>query len=70
MISMYVYPDPQGDTYVIIRGPLRDWLIRRRQPAMYSPLIRGWWLRKDRLDEVLALAELDHLNVRVRGDVT
>ena len=62
---MYVY-DPGEPRYVLLKGALRAWLIERRQPAYYAPADRGWWLRRERLDEVLALAELDHIVVRLR----
>lgn len=63
--NLVVYDDNTSDRYVVVRGMLRDWLIRHRQPAMYGAIVHGWWVRRDRIDEIVSLAELDHIPVKI-----
>jgi hypothetical protein len=59
---------PSGSPrYRLIKGPLKDWLIANRIPAMYSARQRGWSVRSDRLPDLLALAQRDGIPVRFRG---
>ncbi|WP_137120922.1 hypothetical protein [Segeticoccus rhizosphaerae] len=53
--------------YVTLRGPLRDFLIRHKVPAMHNNRTRGWALRRERLADVLALAEAEGHQVRMIG---
>lgn len=66
---LFVY-ETTGRT-VLIRSSVwtqtRDWLKARRVPAQWSPGDRGWRLRRDRLDEVLVMAEAEGLSVRNKG---
>ena len=60
---MTVYAPP-GASYALVRGRLKPWLIRHSIPAMHSATARGWWVRTERLPDVLALADLDHVAVK------
>lgn len=71
MSRVYVYGLPENVRYTLVRGVnLRDWLRDRSIPAMWSPARKGWLIRNDRLGDVLARAELDGYDVRMKGSVT
>ncbi|CCH77733.1 hypothetical protein BN12_220011 [Nostocoides japonicum T1-X7] len=67
--QLYVYEMP-GRT-VLLRSSVwtetRDWLKARRVPAQWSPGDRGWHLRRDRLGEVLLMAEAEGIRVQPKG---
>jgi hypothetical protein len=67
---IYAYGMPENVRYTLVRGHLREWLREHSIPAMWSPARKGWLIRTDRLGDVLALAELDGYDVRLKGSVT
>ena len=66
--QIYVY-EMSSPRYVLVRGFIREWLKSRDLPAMYSARLKGWCVRKDRLGDVLARAEFDGFDVRLKGQV-
>lgn len=58
MATMRVYAVP-GETYALLRGPLRDWLKDRHIPAMHSRMRRGWHVRSERIPDLVAEAQVD-----------
>ncbi|WP_155892994.1 hypothetical protein [Intrasporangium chromatireducens] len=69
MTAMFVYGMPDSPRYALVKGRLRDWLCENGIPAMWSPPLRGWRVRLDRLGDVLALAERDGIRVHMKGAV-
>lgn len=70
MRRLYVYGMPENVRYTLVRGHLREWLKDSAIPAMWSPARKGWLIRTDRIGDVLARAELDGYDVRMKGAVT
>jgi hypothetical protein len=54
--------------YTLLKGNLRDWLSENEILALSSPRNRGWWLRSERLPDVLALAE--HQGVLIKSGMS
>jgi len=48
----------------LVKGSIRNWLIENSIPAMYSPTARGWWVRNERIVDLVALAEYQGLVVK------
>ena len=67
MKAMFVYGDPSNVRYALLKGPLREWLKGHRIPALWSSSSHGWWVRLDRLGDVIAQAERDGYRVRMKG---
>lgn len=63
---LYVYDLPDSH-YTLVRGRLRDWLTAQRIPALNSPRLRGWQVRTERVPDLLAKAEADGFEVRLKG---
>ncbi len=60
--------DDGDPRYVTLRGALLSvWLKDHRMPAVRSPLDRGYRLHRDRLADVLAIAQEGGVAVRMRG---
>ena len=55
--TVLVIGESDGRRYTLIKGSVKDWLGENRIPALWSPLNRGWWLRTERVADVVALAE-------------
>jgi hypothetical protein len=56
--------DTTDPRHVVLRGALRNYLRENGIPAMWSPSVRGWHLRRDRLADVVARLEHDGWDVR------
>lgn len=68
MMRVYVY-DGTDPRHVLMRGPLGGFLKAARIPAMWSPRSRGWWVRRERVGDVLAQLAHDGYDVQSkRGD--
>ncbi len=65
---LYVY-GTDNLRYTLVRGHLREWLRDNGIPAMWSPLRKGWQVRTDRIGDLIARAELDGFDVRMKGAV-
>jgi hypothetical protein len=51
--------------YTLCKGSdIKGWFAANRIPALWSPLNRGWWLRSERLPDVVALAQHQGLVVK------
>ena len=68
MRRLYVY-GTDNLRYTLVRGHLREWLRDNGIPAMWSPLRKGWQVRTDRIGDLIARAELDGFDVRMKGAV-
>lgn len=67
---LYVWGISGNLRYTLVRGVnLRDWLRDSGIPAMWSPLRKGWQVRTDRIGDLIARAELDGFDVRMKGAV-
>ncbi len=64
MNIVFVYDVPEEETFVLVRGQVGGWFRGRRIPAYRTNINNGWWLRRDRLDDVLADMELSGIYVR------
>lgn len=62
---VYLY-EAEG-AHVLVRGPVRDFLRDNRVPARRSPMDRGWWVRRERVPDLVALLEVAGYVVRPRG---
>ena len=70
MRRLYVLGISGNLRYTLVRGvDLRDWLRDNGIPAMWSPLRKGWQVRTDRIGDLIARAELDGFDVRMKGAV-
>ncbi len=56
MNAVYVYAIP-GEKYALVRGYVGGWFRDRRIPALRSNMHNGWWLRQERVADVIALLE-------------
>ncbi|MDQ2782720.1 MAG: hypothetical protein M3Y26_09345 [Actinomycetota bacterium] len=63
MKAAYVYAIP-GNTYALCRGRLGGWFRSHGIPAYRSNVHNGWWVRAERVDDVVALMQDDGLLVR------
>jgi hypothetical protein len=61
---VYLYTTPSSERYVLARGHVGRWFRDRGIPALRSPMNGGYWIRKERADEVEAM--LDRAGVLVR----
>jgi len=61
--TVYIYESGQKN-HVLVRGHVGGWFRDHRIPAYHSNLHNGWWLRRDRRDDVLALLQHSGLSVR------
>ena len=52
------------NNYTLVKGNVSDWLAHNRIPALGTPMNRGWWIRNERLPDVVALAEHQGLIVK------
>lgn len=62
-----VYLFEAEGAYVLLRGPVRDFLRDNGVPARRSPMDRGWWVRRERVPDLVALLEVAGYAVRPRG---
>ena len=61
-VWIYAVPDA---TYALVRGHVGRWL-KDHVPAYRSNMNSGWWLRSERVSDVVANLELDGYRVVVR----
>ncbi|MGG5258793.1 hypothetical protein [Phycicoccus avicenniae] len=64
-LPVYIYE--HTGRHVLVCGPIRDWLRRNGIPATRSAVERGWWIRRERLADLVAQLEIDGYTVRPRG---
>ena len=64
-MRMTIVDDPVNVRYVIVKGHVRQWLKDNGVPAMWLPRHRGFCMRRDRLPDLLALADVQGHRVRV-----
>lgn len=60
---VFVYESP-GESYVLVRGYVGGWFRGRGIPAYRSHMHNGWWVRRERADDVLAEMQAGGLWVR------
>lgn len=65
MNAVYIYAIP-GERYALVRGHVGGWFRDRRIPALRSSMHNGWWLRQERVDDVMALLEWSGMGVTYR----
>lgn len=64
-LSAYIYAVP-SETYALVRGPrVGRWFRDQRIPAMRSPSNNGYWLRQERVPDVVARMEHDGVRVHL-----
>jgi hypothetical protein len=69
MTRVYIYGQRSNPRYTLVRGMIRGWLIERQIPAMWSPMHKGWHVRTERVGDLIAQAELDGFEVRMKGEL-
>lgn len=57
MNPVFIYETPDDGHYVLVRGRVGGWFRDQRIPAYRSNIHNGWWLRRERLDDVMALMQ-------------
>ncbi len=62
MNAVYIYAIP-GETYALVRGHVGGWFRERRIPALRSNMHNGWWIRQERVADVVALLERSGIGV-------
>lgn len=68
MMRVYIY-DGTDPKHVLVRGPVGQSLKAAKVPALWSNRSRGWWLRRERVADVLAQLDRQGYDVRSRrGD--
>jgi hypothetical protein len=55
----------EDGNYTLVKGNVRTWLADNRIPALWSPMNHGWWVRTERIPDLLAAAEVEGLIVKV-----
>ncbi len=68
MNQVYVYAIP-GEKFALVRGRVGGWFREWRIPAYRSNMHGGWWLRQERVDDVMALLEMSGRNVTYRRHI-
>jgi hypothetical protein len=63
--TVYIYADP-GERYALVRGYVGGWFRERRIPAYRSNMQNGWWIRQERVDDIVAALETSGRNVTYR----
>jgi hypothetical protein len=53
------------DLHTVVKGNWRDWLAERQIPATWSASQRGWFVRNERIADLVAMAEHEGLIVKV-----
>jgi len=51
--AVYIYALP-GERHALVRGNVGGWFRDRRIPALRTNLHSGWWLRQERVPDVMA----------------
>jgi len=65
-LHLTVVDDTASSRYVTVKGRAREWLRDNAIPAMWSPRVRGFRVRRERLPDLLALADSQGHRVAVR----
>lgn len=63
MNLVFVYAVP-GEKYALVRGHVGGWFRARRIPAYRSNMHNGWWLRQERVADVMAGMDVSGLVCR------
>jgi hypothetical protein len=66
---IYVYGLRENVRYTLLRGQLGAWFKARGIPATRTPRLKGWCVRSERIGDVIALAESDGFEVRMKGEL-
>lgn len=64
---LLVYGLKESSRYTLLRGPLGAWLRDEEIPATWTPRLRGWCVRTERVGDVIACAEVAGLHVQMKG---
>ncbi len=65
MREAWIYAVP-GEKYALVRGHVGGWFRSRNIPAYRVNMNGGWWLRSERVSDVVALLEHDAYRVNLR----
>ena len=52
--------------YRLVRGPIRRWLVDHHIPGLYTPRLRGYQVRAERIPDMVAMAEADGFRVVIQ----
>ena len=63
MIHVYIYLVP-GEKYALVRGHVGGWFRDQRIPAYRSNMNGGWWIRQERVNDVMARMDVSGLVCR------
>lgn len=62
--AAYIYSTPTSARYALVRGRVGGWFKAQGIPALRTAMHGGYWLRSERVNEVMARLELDGFLVR------
>ena len=65
MNEVWVYAEP-GAKYALLRGHVGPWLKDSAFSGYRSNMDNGWWVRSERISDVVANLEIDGRRVHVR----
>lgn len=51
--------------YRLLRGQVKVWLVERGIPGLWTPRLRGFQVRAERVADVVAMLEVDGFQVHV-----
>lgn len=66
---VYIYGISENLRYSLVRGHLRDWLKDEHIPALWTPRLKGWCVRTERIGDLIARAEISGYQVRMKGEL-
>ncbi len=71
--TIYVYGLADNLRYSLLRSPqwgaIKAWLVASNFPATWTPRLRGWCVRTERMGDLIALAERAGFVVKMKGAV-
>ena len=63
--TVFIYALP-GEKFALVRGHVGGWFRERRIPAYRSNVHNGWWIRQERVNDVVAALETSGMDVTYR----
>ncbi len=63
MTLVFIYAG-ESERYALVRGYVGGWFRDHRIPAYRSNMHGGWWLRQERVDDVMARMDVSGLVCR------
>ncbi|NYG05727.1 hypothetical protein BJ986_000214 [Phycicoccus badiiscoriae] len=61
-VAIYRTDSPR---YRLLRGPLKRWLAEHRIPGLWTPRLRGFQVRSERIPDAVAMLEAEGSRVHL-----